>query len=261
MRIHIPASRVSLGAGFVAYGLWAALHALGVVAWTAGHALSTYWPLLFALWGLLEALDDLLASGDIRHVRGWPLWVAVAALGLAGGQAGLFHLTAHLLWALFWAAVVVGIGLSLALRGVVPIIRVQGRSIRLGRADWSRRGASQMIGELHVGQGDPWQLTDRVYRQGMGDLTLDLTHARLREGETSIALYGGLGDIQVLVPPAFPVRLEGRVQVGAVTFFGRSSSGIDRHLEEESPGYAEAPRRLHIVMSMGMGDITVERVF
>ena len=256
------ATRLTIGAALVALGVLLALNALGVMHLAWNVALGRYWPALLVLWGLLKTVGDLIDARGRRRVPWWPLLVAAVGAFLLAQSIHLLSATAGLIWALAFAALAVYVGLEILFggRGAFSIgdthYGVHGartRKVRLG-------GDELLIGSKHVGADDAWELEDRVYRHGLGDFQLDLSHARLREGETRLAIFGGVGEIQVLVPESVPVDIEGQVSVGEVRIFGRESSGLERSLSYRSDGYAEAPRRLHIEMVMRMGDITVERV-
>jgi len=261
--------RLAFGFGLVGYGVWAALHAFHVVHPTAGAALGMYWPLVFTVWGLAEVVEGLVAQP--RRARWMALFVAVVGALLSASNGGLLPGGAHVFWEVVWAAAVVAVGLAvLGTRDTVVLPR--GFVIGTGAASGRRRGPhgrgwftgatgqDSWLGEMHVGQHESWELSDRVYRQGLGTINLDLTHARLPDGETHIIAHVGVGEIEVLLPPDMTVRLNGTVRVGEVRFFGREGSGLDRALDYETPGYEAAPRRLHLEMHSGIGDVTVERV-
>lgn len=258
MRVRVPAVRVAVGIGLASYGAWAALYALGLVRPDAGRALALYWPVLVALWGALGALDRVVAR---RAPSVGSLLLVAAGIALLARNAGWIGVDA---WSLVGAAVAVALGLAIAFGGRAMVIVDEGWGAfgRSGRWWHRRRGGTAWVGSTHIraeGEG-PWELDDRVYRQAVGDLRLDLSRARLREGETRLVVEGGVGEILVLVPAEMPVHLAARVQVGEIRLFDLEASGFERFLEYESEGYAAAPRRLRIDLSMRLGDIAVERV-
>jgi lia operon protein LiaF len=257
------ATRITIGAGTVASGVLFALNGLGVTKLSWGTAFDRYWPGLLLLWGLLETLGGLREFARYRRLRWWPLIVAAAGAILLAANLHFLDATAGLIWALGWAALAVFIGVEI-LFGSVSIGDTRYRVNRQDAKDALHDVGVSMgmgVGSKHVREDDAFELEDRVYRHGLGDFQLDLSHARLREGETHLAIYGGIGEIQVLLPEGLAVDIEAQVRIGAVKIFGRKSDGLDRSLSYRSEGYADAVRRVRIDMVMRMGDITVERVF
>ncbi len=257
------ATRVTIGAGLVALGVLFALNGLGVTHLPWGTALDRYWPGLLVLWGLIEAVGGLAEAARFRRVRWWPILVAAVGALLLADNLHFLSATAGLIWALAWAALAVFVGVEI-LFGSLSIgdtrYRVSGKQKSKDAGSVDLRGIDLGVGTKHIGEDDAWELKDQVYRHGLGDFQLDLSHARLREGETHLVIYGGIGEIQVLVPEGVAVDIEGQVRMGEVRIFGRETSGIDRSLSYRSEGYADAERRLRLDLVMRIGDITVERV-
>ena len=259
----LSAARVTIGAGCLALGVLLALNALAVTHLPWETALGTYWPGLFALWGLLEVAGRLRDLRDLRHLRWWPLLVAALGAILLAANTGWIRVTGSFVWTLIWAALAVFIGFEILLG--------HGR-LAIGDAYYSHRGrhafandepidVNASLGVKHVGERDDvWELEDRAYHHGIGEFHLDLSHARLREGETRLRVEGGLGEIQVLVPDSMSVYLDAQVRIGDIRLFGREAGGLDRSLTYRSEGYEETPRRLRIDMVLSIGDISVERV-
>ena len=80
-----------------------------------------------------------------------------------------------------------------------------------------------------------------------GATQLDLAAAPLALGETRINVVSIFGGADILVPDDVAVRITGISMFGGVNVRGREvSSGIFSVNQYESPGYASAPRRLHI---------------
>ena len=262
------AARITVGAGFVASGVLFALNGLGITHLSWGEALGRFWPGLFLLWGLLEVVGGIGRRDGRRRLRWWPLLVAAGAALLLADNLHLLSATANLVWALVWAALAVFVGVELLFGQWFSIGDVRygpprprfPNVIDLDGETEAEEGDDHGFGHQRVRADEAWELSDRVYRHGLGDFQLDLSHARLREGETRIAIQGGIGEIQVLVPEGVAVDIEGQVRMGEVRIFGRETSGIDRSLSYRSEGYADAERRLRLDLVMRIGDITVERV-
>jgi phage shock protein PspC (stress-responsive transcriptional regulator) len=95
-----------------------------------------------------------------------------------------------------------------------------------------------------------------------GSLTVDLTDTRVpRPGTTEIEAAVGVGELRVRVPEDATVTVEASVRAGELDWPGRTDSyeagtGIDRAFDlEGEPG---GPR-LHLDLSMGLGEVEVSR--
>ena len=80
-----------------------------------------------------------------------------------------------------------------------------------------------------------------------GGTEIDLVAAPLANGETRINVVAVFGGAEIFVPDDVAVRITGLSMFGGVNVRGREvSSGILSVNQYESPGYATAPRRLHL---------------
>ena len=87
-------------------------------------------------------------------------------------------------WAFFWPAGLIGLGLWLIIR---PNLTQEGAAILFRPlADIERNGE--------------WVVEDQEIWIFVGDVDLDLTRAVLSSGETKIRLFGFVGEVSVLVP-------------------------------------------------------------
>ena len=92
-----------------------------------------------------------------------------------------------------------------------------------------------------------------------GTTRIDLTAAPLSLGELRLTLISIFGIIEVLVPEDIAVRITGFSIFGGANVRGRElSSGMGTN-QYVTPGYAEAPRRLHIDATSIFGGIKVDR--
>lgn len=274
-----PTGRVALGCAVGGYGLWAALHALGVVHLPVGAALAVYWPALVAVYALLTFVFQASTSGS----HGFYAAVFAASVFLLLAHLRAIGISSGTAWQLIIAAALIGFAVSLLTgHGIVRVRMGPHRpwnfvfdSASKGHTDtWETSDAgnphpedgptdstSSYVGELHIGSHPGEELRDHQYHQGMGDLRLDLSSVRLRPGETHIGLQCGMGEIQLLVPEGMAVHIRAHVRLGEVSVFGRSASGMGpAPIEFVSDGYDEAERRVRIDMVCGMGEITASWV-
>lgn len=282
-RKSIPAFRTVLAVAVGAYGLWAAFHALGVLTLPVGAALGEYWPALVGLYALLTLLFHSATGG----ARGFYGAVLAASIFLLLAHLRAIGITSGTAWQLIIAAALIGLAVSLLTgHGVVtwhggpkgnwnfvfdskskvpdlPGWHGSGHGSHDDEdgSDWDDVGSTtSYVGEV-TGPGAGQELRNHRYRQGMGDITMDLSSVRLRPGETHIVLDCGMGEIQLLVPEGMAIHLRGQVKVGEVSLFDRTASGMaPSPLEYVSQGYEEAERRVRVDMLCGMGEVTASWV-
>lgn len=99
---------VIFGVIVILVGAYLAAQALGLAVQPIGRLVGIYWPLLIALWGLVEIVER----------RGGLFFPAVAILFgllLTATNSGLLPLTGGSAWQLLAAAVVIGLGLEMVL--------------------------------------------------------------------------------------------------------------------------------------------------
>lgn len=287
-----PTFRVALACAVGGYGLWAALHALGVLPLSVGAALGLYWPALVALYALLAVFFHASTSGS----RGFYAAVVAASVFLLLAHVRAVGISSQTVWQLIIAAALIGFAISLLTgHGLLRVHTGYGRPWSFvfdsssrppdpngsnhsngsnGSNGWNgwnttddaaddgpTESTSSYVGELKIGSRTSEELRDRRYHQGMGDIRMDLSSVRLRPGETHIVLECGMGEIQLLVPEGMAVRIRGQVRIGEVTVFGRSASGMGpAPVEFVSDGYDEAERRVRVDMACGMGEVTASWV-
>jgi len=149
--------------------------------------------------------------------------------------------------------------------------------VRLGRFVWPlaliAAGAWFIIRPRTVAQGTVvsfrvlgeikrrghWTVTDEELWQLIGDVDLDLTSAHVPEGETTLRLYGFVGDIDVYVPEDVGIVLHSNAVLTDVQFFGEKQESIFSPVTLTSSNYERAKRRVRLQTGHFIGDVTVYR--
>jgi len=120
---------------------------------------------------------------------------------------------------------------------------------------------SNFIGDIHLGQ-DYWELEPTNVSHFIGDTVIDLTKARIPYGETKLTVSSFIGDVKVFVPNDIQVE----VSVTASAFIGdmkvmdRHEGGLFRHMQHRPAHYGEAEKKIHLTVSMFIGDVFIKRV-
>ena len=93
-----------------------------------------------------------------------------------------------------------------------------------------------------------------------GDTRIDLTAGPFGVGETRISVISVFGGTEVFVPDDVAIRVTGVSIFGGVKVRGRKlSNGIFGVNQYETPGYAQATRRLHIDATSIFGGVKIKR--
>lgn len=131
--------------------------------------------------------------------------------------------------------------------------------------DWSYGkdsfNKSGFIGDVHLGH-DYWELRPTNISHFIGDTFLDLTKAQIPFGETKIAISSFIGDVKVIAPndPEVGIHVISSAFLGDTRVFDRRTGGMFKSTNSESPFYPDAPKKIRIVASAFIGDVSVTRV-
>ena len=106
----------------------------------------------------------------------------------------------------------------------------------------------------------PTLTSSERYHLGIGDMTVDLRHTALSDGETVVRADVGLGQLVVRVPAESALRVEVSTKLGNAVVFGRQLNVHGRAQDSSrTPGYDQQPRRLRLILKVGVGQISVTR--
>lgn len=97
------------------------------------------------------------------------------------------------------------------------------------------------------------------YELDVGVLELNLKDLDLPEGTTQVEARVDDGALTVVVPDDVSVRVDAEAENGALSIFGRDTSGEDVERNYAQDGYEQAERRLSLELSVDTGAITVRR--
>ncbi|MBI2857659.1 MAG: cell wall-active antibiotics response protein [Chloroflexi bacterium] len=181
------------------------------------------------------------------HGRYWRTiaGTALLLLGILLLLSALNIIRSSAAWGIFWAIMLISLGLFL-IRGHLHF--------RSNVSGQSRAAA----GEVRVGDMD-WDLKDMETGLGAGQFRLDLTKARIPSGETRIKIKVGVGQAEVLVPVGLAVTVRGEVGVGSIKIFGEKAEGLGRQSTYVTPDYAAAEKKVRIDISLMVGEALVYR--
>lgn len=90
-----------------------------------------------------------------------------------------------------------------------------------------------------------------------GDIRMDLSKATIAEGESVLRVDGVFGTTHITLPADIEYAFYASTVFGDVERNSERHEGFSPRLEYQTPGYANAPRKLRIVASEVFGDIVV----
>ncbi len=214
--------------------------------------LRTYWPVFPLLWGLgiaLESLGRVTRDGKKTYFSSGQFITGLVVILVSGAylgrNLGWFQVDFSLFWRLFWPLVIILVGVSL-FRGGRPL----GRSS--GKANWA------VMGEVNRGRMT-WDLKDESYVAFMGGVKLDLSRARIPEGQTVLDCTAFMGGIDIYVPGDIGVIMDGNAVMGGLEFLQEEAGGIIANKRVEV-GLHDNPDRVVVIRGTAvMGGITVKK--
>jgi len=92
-----------------------------------------------------------------------------------------------------------------------------------------------------------------------GDLKIDLTGAILLPGENSVHASIAMGDLNIIVPSDFPVKISSQCVIGDIKIDNDKEDGIFPKLEHKDDDYDSAESKLFISLSGVIGDLSVQK--
>jgi predicted membrane protein len=91
----------------------------------------------------------------------------------------------------------------------------------------------------------------------IGDIVIDLSNAKLPEGESRISVSVLIGDIDIILPADFSISADLSCLIGSTSVDRRKSDGLAANVKHEDDHYAGAPARLIIHGRALIGDVSV----
>jgi phage shock protein PspC (stress-responsive transcriptional regulator) len=180
----------------------------------------------------LVALIDVATGANID----WRIVLAVAAVVL-GGLVAAGAATGHSVGSVIFLGLAVLAALAVALVVRVPIFAGVGDRV------------AHPVAYASVGGS---------YKQGVGNLDVNLQDVRFPGGETHVKATLGIGDLVVRVPENVTVKVDARAGTGQVILFGRSDDGTSVH--EHTTEYGADPARVLVLDArVGLGQVEVRR--
>ncbi len=232
-----------------------------------GDMISTYWPIIVVLYGakmMFKGLINFYKGFKKRHWHTgnilWGAFIAGIGIALLGNKLGWFSIGLKEFWNITWPLLIIFFGLSILFRSQWKNREIF-FEIDTDKKKYTINRRKHFIGETTYGDGSAWNLEDLHLWHGIGSSFIDLTTAIVPDRETYIDISGLIGEVTVLVPQGLPAKVNVDVRIGEVTVFNHNQGGTGRFIAYTSDGYEDATRKVNIMISLSIGEVTVKQVY
>lgn len=161
-------------------------------------------------------------------------------LGLTFLMGVLFRVN---LWTFCWPIGLIALGAWLLLR---PSLVHRGTQVHVRPLGDVRRSGMWKVGDEEI-----WIF--------VGDVRLDLTSASLAPGESTIRVFGLVGDVTLIVPEKLPVSVSSYALLTDGRIYGEKQESFFAPVHVSSDGYSAAPTRLKLESFFLVTNLKVER--
>jgi predicted membrane protein len=183
-------------------------------------------------------------SGDSRY----KVWgIILIALGIIF----LFKFSFSAMLRILWPLALIGIGLYVIFKR-----RHNGTRGGLSSGDDKISDVPVLFGDIKIHNlaGGVGSMEKMLL---FGDITIDLTGAKLNSGDNYISAMAMFGDIRIIVPDDFPAKADLACCAGDLNFRKRHTGGIFVGMKAKDDNYDNASAKLLINSKICFGDIKV----
>jgi lia operon protein LiaF len=120
----------------------------------------------------------------------------------------------------------------------------------------SSESGAHFIGDIT--RSGEWPVKNEEFWLFVGDVRLDMTQAQFPAGETTIYFNAFVADIDLSVPSDVAVSLSATSFVADAELNGQHVERFLSGVQMSTPDYASAERKLHLVTTCFVGDVSVK---
>ena len=168
---------------------------------------------------------------------------------IALGAIFLFSINLGYLFGKLWPLLIIGLGIYF-------IYKTKHRHDDNEQAKSEISGVPGLMGDIRV-SGLEQGIGSVSKSLLLGDVVIDLTGAKLLEGENNIDVSVLFGDVTITVPNDFPVEVDLNACVGDLVFRQKRVDGFIPKLKHTDDNYVAAQARLRIKGRLCFGNIKI----
>jgi hypothetical protein len=168
------------------------------------------------------------------------LGLVIIGLGLASLLRALLDIN---VWVYCWPIGLIAVGAWLLLR---PSLTGPGTQVRVHPLGGVRRSGAWVVGDEEI-----WT--------GVGDVRLDLTEAVIPPGESTIKVFGLVGELRLTVPEETPVAVSSWAILTDARVYGEKQESWFTSVDVKNDAYDSAEARVKVECFALVADLRVKR--
>ncbi len=169
------------------------------------------------------------------------LWIGLVLvlIGLLYLAAVIFQINLH---GSIWAVLLIVLGVWLLVRPHVT---------------GSDEGEFRFLGDV-VRRG-VWEVENQEYWFFIGDISLDMSQAKIPAGETIIRTHHFIGDLRVIAPDDLGIAVNCTSFISEVRLFGEKRDSMIAPVMVTTPGYENAARKVRFEKLAFIGGVKIRK--
>jgi len=156
---------------------------------------------------------------------------------------------------ILWPLILIAIGLYIIFKRRTSSVHGRKENAAVNSCD----GISGIAGDIVV-SGLTGGVGDINRSLLFGDIIIDLTGAKLNDGNNYVDVSVLFGDVKITVPDDFPVSVDMTCCAGSVEYNDKKSDGIFPNIKHKDDGFESSPAKLFIKCRACFGDLKVNDI-
>ncbi len=240
---------------FIWIGVMLIVNSLNIDDFEISFGWGYIYPLFFVVTGVV-----LLGTAIIKRRGRWMIGTFLLVFGglLLADRFGLVDFT---FWSVFklWPMILIFIGFSL-FRGIHIHLDYSRGSNKKKKSEKRKKNKETSFTFGDMEKKGNWNLEPMNINTMAGSFYLDLTNAYIPDEETEIHIRSLAGDVTILIPEEIEFQAQATAQFGDINILDQESTGVNTELFYETDQFANAAKKLDIIIRLKAGSIRIDRV-
>lgn len=177
-------------------------------------------------------------------MRRWAMYVGwfLVVIGILSLISAIWKID---IWNYFWPAVLVALGIWILVKPAES-------------AWWDWFG---VFGKADGNYETIFSGTGKTREQSIfaGETNIDLAKIEIPEGGLNLKFNGFAGEVRIAVPPEVGVKVKAQYFAGEIQLFGEKMTGVMAPIENETPGFELASKKVYIEVNYFAGETLIYR--